>query len=305
MNKKYNLFQISASVAILPLLTLPMIATSAAADPTTVVPAVQLNILTGGDDLRGGSVAYAEIRLRSGTVLPKVNLNSGTNWGNGSSNSASLPLPAGTTLGDLNAATVTISHDGAARNSLDGYDNWNVDSIRVATSRICETKISIAKGNGRPWMRFTGGKTFKSLAFRVPPTARTATPTALGLEIITGGDDLRGGSVAYAEIRLRNGTVLSKVNLNSGTNWGNNSTNLAALPLPTGTQLGDLATLTVSHDGAARNFPDGYDNWNVDTLSVNTPEICNDGITLAAPSGRPWMRFTGGKTFKTFTLRAR
>jgi hypothetical protein len=303
--RKYNLLQIVSAVVLLPLLTSLPLPAVAETDRSAIVPELQLNILTGGDDLRGGSVAYAEIRLRNGIVLPKVNLNNGNGWGGNSNNTASLPLPAGTRLGTLDGASVTISHDGAPRNFPDGYDNWNVERVSVATPRICSTGIPVISGAGAPWMRFTGGQTFKTVPFRIPSSARNATPSELGLEIVTGGDDLRGGSVAYAEIRLRNGTVLPKINLNGGAGWGGNSTNSVSIPLPAGTKLGNLSSLTLSQDGAPRNFPDGYDNWNVDRVSVNTPELCNKGVALAAKSGRPWMRFTGGQTFKTFTLQVR
>lgn len=122
---------------------------------------------------------------------------------------------------------------------------------------------------------------------------RSAVVSNLQMNILTGRDDLRDGSVAYrdgsvayAEIRLSNGRTLPRVNLNSGGSWGGNSTHSVSLPLPTGTKLEDIATFTLSHDGAARRWPDGYDNWNVDSVRVTTPEVCSS-VSLANPSGRP------------------
>jgi len=271
------------------------------ADRSAIVPNLQMNILTGGDNLRDGSVAYAEIRLRNGTVLPKVNMNGGRGFGDNSNNLFSLNLPTGTTLGDLDAATVTLSHDGAARRWPDGYDNWNVDAVNITTPRVCSGNVAVAGIPANPWVRFTGGKTFKNLTFSVPPSARSSTASTLNLKIVTGRDDLRDGSVAYMEIRLRNGRMLPKINLNNGVGWGGNSTRTVSLSLPTGTRLGDLGSFTISHDGAARRFPDGYDNWDVNTIVMTTPEVCSS-ISLANPSGRPWVRFTGGKTFEPITL---
>ena len=302
---KKNLFRMVSGIALLPVLaSLPVTATAQTADRSAPVPVLQLNITTGGDDLREGSVTYAEIRLRDGRTLPKTNLNGGRGLGGGSRNSFSVSLPRGIQLGDLDAAVLTLSHDGAPRRFPDGYDNWNVDAVSVATPRVCSGGLSVASAVGRPWVRFTGGKTFETVSFRVPATSREATPSSLGLRIVTGGDDLREGSVAYAEIRLQDGRTLPKVNLTGGRSLGGNSSNSFSVSLPPGTRLGDLASFTLSHDGAPRRFPDGYDNWNVDSLSVTTPEVCSS-ISLANISGRPWVRFTGGKTFETMTLRVR
>jgi hypothetical protein len=301
IHPKYNLLQVVSALAILPLLASLPLPAIAEADRSAIVSELKMDILTGGDDLRGGSVAYAEIRLPNGTVLPKVNLNDGAAWGGNSNNSPTLPLPAGTRLGSLEGATVTISHDGAPRNVFDGYDNWNVDRVNVTTPTICSNSTTIARGLGRPWVRFDGGRTFKKLDFNVPAFARNLTSPTLAMDMVTGGDDLRDGSVAYGEIRLRSGRVLPKVNLNGGASWGGNSSNSVSLPLPAGTKLSSLASITLSHDGAPRRFPDGYDNWNLERVFVNTPKVCNNGVSLASVSGGPWVRFTGGLTFKEFT----
>lgn len=302
---KKNLFRMVSGIALLPLLaSLPMTAIAQTADRSAPVPALQLNITTGGDDLREGSVTYAEIRLRDGRTLPKTNLNGGRGLGNNSRNSFSVSLPRGIQLGDLDAAVLTLSHDGAPRRFPDGYDNWNVDAVSVATPRVCSGGLSVASAVGRPWVRFTGGKTFEAVSFRIPSASREAIPSSLGLRIVTGGDDLREGSVAYAEIRLQDGRTLPKVNLTGGRGLGNNSNHAFSVSLPAGTRLGDLASFTLSHEGAPRRPFDGYDNWNVDSLSVTTPEVCSS-ISLANLSGRPWVRFTGGKTFETMTLRVR
>jgi hypothetical protein len=268
---------------------------------SAVIPSLQWSIRTGGDDLRSGSVAYAEIRLRDGKTLPRVNLNGGRGWANNSTNSGSLPLPAGTRLGDLES--LTLIHDGAPRRVPDGYDNWNVDAVRISTPQVCSSGVSLANPSNRPWVRFTGGKTFEDVPLSIPSASREAVSSSLQWSIRTGGDDLRSGSVVYAEIRLRDGRTLPRVNLNGGRGWGNNSTNSGSLPLPAGTRLGDLASLTLIHDGAARRVPDGYDNWNVDAVRISTPQVCSGGVSLANPSDRPWVRFTGGKTFETIRFR--
>jgi hypothetical protein len=245
--------------------------------PSTSISGLEVTITTGGDDLRGGSVAYGIVELRGGR-REKVNLNGGRGWGNNSTNKVSIPLPGGTKLGDL--ISFTLEHDGAPRRFPDSYDNWNVDKLKVVTAKTCSAGVQLANSSGRPFVRFTGGKTFQDITLNSPSSARNTPVSRLQVTITTGGDDLRGGSVVYGEIKLQNGTTLSKVNLNQGRGWGNNSTNTVSIPLQSGTKIGDLASLRIEHDGAPRDVFQGYDNWNVDRAIVVTPETCSAGIQL-------------------------
>jgi hypothetical protein len=288
-------FQLLSGLVLLSILTL--FQPSARAQ---MVPSLEVTIGTGGDDLRNGQPIYGAIELRDGRTLSKVNLNDGRGFGGGSNHTLSMRLPAGIQLGDL--AAFTLSHDGAPRNVFDSYDNWNLDSIRVATPRVCTPGVTLASRSGRPWTRFTGSLTFQEIALAAPATAVDATPSNIQIAIGTGGDDLRGGQVAYGTLKLRNGRTLPKVSLNGGSKWGNNSNHTVSLPLPAGTRLGDLASLTLEHDGAPRNVFDSYDNWNVDTIGVTTPRTCTESRVLLNRSGRPLVRFTGAKTFERFAF---
>lgn len=267
---------------------------------STEISALEVTITTGSDDLREGSVAYGVVELRGGRT-EKVNLNRGRNWGNNSTSKVSLPLPKGTKLGDL--LSFTLEHDGAPRRVPDSYDNWNVDLLRVATPKTCAAGVQLANPSGKPFVRLTGGKTFQDIALNSPSSAKNTLIPSLQVAITTGGDDLRGGAVAYGVIKLQNGTTLSKVNLNQGRKWGNNSTNTVTLPLPAGTKVGDLASLRIEHDGAPRNVGEGYDNWNLDRVRVVTPETCSTPVQLI--NERPQLRFTGGNTFKKFPINLR
>ena len=288
---------------LLPFMVLFSIATQflAVADASsTEISSLRVDITTGGDDLRGGSVAYGVIRLRDGRTLPRVNLNEGRAWGNGSRNTITMPL-SGVRLSDL--ASFTIEHDGAPRNVLDSYDNWNIDAVRVAVPGVCHPGMTILNQSGRPLVRFTGAKTFLESRFSIPASAHGISPTSVQVMITTGGDDLRGGSVAYGVIRLRDGRTLPKVSLNGGRAWGNGSTNTIAMPL-SGVRLGDLASFTIEHDGAPRNVLDSYDNWNVDVLKIDTSKTCSGEVVLASQAGRPLVRLTGARTFWTTPLRS-
>lgn len=261
---------------------------------------VRVTIRTGGDDLRSGSVAYGVVELRNGRKIKK-NLNNGAGWGNNSTRTVSIPLPRRTRISDIVA--FTVEHDGAPRRWPDSYDNWNMDSIRVTTPKVCSGGVQLANPSGRPLVRFTGGRKRRLIRLNLPSSVRNQRPSSLKVMIRTGGDDLRGGAVAYGTINLRNGRTLPKKNLNNGNGWRNNSTKTVYLPLR-GTRLGDLASLTLEHDGAPRNIGEGYDNWNVDRVRVVTPQTCSTK-TLLRKTGRPrrpLVRFTGGNTFKRFSI---
>lgn len=301
-NTILGLLLVASAIPVASILTFGQSSSAQSVPPSTEISTLQVTITTGGDDLRGGSVAYGVVEL-SGGRREKVNLNGGTGWGNNSTNRVSLPLPRGTKLSDL--VSFTLEHDGAPRRWPDGYDNWNVDKLLVATPRTCFAGTQLANKSGGPFVRFTGGKTFQDIALTSPSAARNAPVSRLQVTINTGGDDLRGGAVAYGEIKLQNGTTLSKVNLNSGRGWGNNSTNTVSIPLPANTKIGDLASLRIEHDGAPRNFGEGYDNWNVDKVTVVTPETCSSGLQLINQTGRPLVRFTGGDTFKKYPINVR
>jgi hypothetical protein len=268
--------------------------------PSTAISGLEVSITTGGDDLREGSVAYGVVELRGGRT-EKVNLNGGKSWGNNSINKVFVPLPGGAKLGDL--ISFTLEHDGAPRRWPDGYDNWNVDRLNVVTSKTCSAGVQLANYPGKPFVRFTGGKTFQDITLNQPSSARNTPISKLEVIITTGGDDLRGGAVAYGVIKLQNGKTLSKVNLNQGKGWGNNSTNTVSIPLPSGTKVGELASLRIEHDGAPRNPFEGYDNWNVDRVRVVTPETCSAGVQLINRTGQPLVRFTGGDTFRKYPIK--
>lgn len=287
---------------LLPLLsTGAMIAPAKAADPSAIVPYLEIKLKTGGDDSRSGSVNYGQIRLRDGRTLAEQNLNRGTVLGNNSTRI--FRIPAGVQLGDLQS--FTLKHDGAPRNVFDSYDNWNLDAITITTPEVCTGGIKLSTPSIPPSVRLTGQKTFTDLKLTVDRAAMNRRPAYMQMRVQTGGDDLRGGSVAYATIYLRNGITLPTVNLNRGANWGNRSTS-APLNLPlNGNRLGDIAFIRLSYDGAPRNIFDSYDNWNIDRVYFNVPPSCSPGVTLTSSVGRPLVRFTGGKTFQSFTLRPR
>jgi hypothetical protein len=146
--------------------------TRASALLDATVSSLMLTISMGSDDLRGGSVAYGVVELNGGRTLPRVSLNRGEARGPWSVFPASLPLPPGTRLRDLVA--VNFEWDGAPRNLIDSYDNWNVIAVQVQALLASGGLVCLASpfddesdGTENPWKRFKGESPLKRLPLNV------------------------------------------------------------------------------------------------------------------------------------------
>ena len=109
----------------------------------------------------------------------------------------------------------------------------------------------------------------------------------------TGGDDLRGGQMAYIQLVYKTGTVSQEFELNSGAGWGDNSSHTKTITVPAGIKIEDIEKVRVRYDGSPRNLTQTYDNWNLESLLVKF-----NRATLAQCSGTPWHRFKGESTVK-------
>jgi hypothetical protein len=98
------------------------------ADPNTVVNVLKISITTGGDDLRGGSQAWAYVHLLQGSAVSEFSspLNEGANWKNNTTHERGMDLPNGTTLRDIRRFGIKFQSGGGVSG-----DNWNVDRIVV------------------------------------------------------------------------------------------------------------------------------------------------------------------------------
>ena len=155
---------------------------------------------------------------------------------------------------------------------------------------------------GSPKIRFTGQVHVLSLSV---PALRMVTPalaTEVQIWILTGGDDLRGGSHAddNANVTLTfNGGSVTTSNVNQGREWGNGQTHVAVLKLPGALRVQDILGVTI-----ATNFGGGLsgDNWNVDGVALLVGFPNGSKTSGPAPiivhkwldaSGGPLRRFTG------------
>jgi hypothetical protein len=106
----------------------------------------------------------------------------------------------------------------------------------------------------------------------------------------TGGDDLRGGDDnAWVEVRRRD-TVSRRLMVNGRQGWAGGSTHSAALDMPPNTHLGDLEYVSLD-----TTFGGGLsgDNWNLESITIETEDANGVRRRLFRADGRPWFRFTG------------
>ena len=106
---------------------------------------IEVELTTGGDDLRGGNEAFLEIDGR------KYSLNKKAGWNNNTTNKVRI------TLCKLKAnSSLKLIYDGSPRsgNPFDSYDNWNLDKI-IIRAYTTERKVIIIY-NSNNTTRFTG-----------------------------------------------------------------------------------------------------------------------------------------------------
>jgi hypothetical protein len=96
-----------------------------ATNPSTCY--VTLN--TGSDDLRGGNAAYISFNLEDGTSSPEYLLSTGL--GQNSVHEVEVKITNFARISLTDIRSITIRHDGAPRDAFQGYDNWDLLSLKI------------------------------------------------------------------------------------------------------------------------------------------------------------------------------
>jgi hypothetical protein len=282
--------------------------TSFCTDAGKPIDQLMATIVTGGDDLRGGTGPddNADIFLTVGgnlgnRTLTFNNINCNQQWNNGEVHKVILPLPAGAVSGDIVSLRLHTQFGGGV-----GGDNWNVNGITITGFLPLTAGPSPAPvtrnwldATGNPLVRFTG-----SLHDWSNPIAQSGTDAGrpimkLNLTVTTGGDDLRAGTGpddnADVILTLADGQKITFSNINQSQNWPNGSVNLVTLPIPSGLDAGEIANLDL-HTQFGGGI--GGDNWNVNkldleaTLDSSCPPSGN-GNNGGQPVERTWVNATG------------
>lgn len=115
------------------------------------------------------------------------------------------------------------------------------------------------------------------------------------ITIRTGGDDLRAGQSATADIHFKNRKAWLGHDLNEGQGWGNNTTHTYEIPFYDNLLPSDFKSLTLKYNGSSTQAFQDYDNWNIDQVKVEviTPNQQPRRTLLLDARGQPVVRFTG------------
>lgn len=261
----------------------------------------QINLLTvflgtGSDDLRGGSDPNANadvfLQLASGAALSFLNVNKGMSWENDETHAIPLYLPATVRAGDITGLTLHTQFGGGI-----GGDNWKVNQVQLTANLgpvlppPGPTTLAIRSwidSSGTPLVRFTGSNHDWKGATSVLASDIGEAINQLSLTVVTGSDDLGGGSdpSSNADVILnlspggqsRAGTAaIAITNINAGQHWQNGETHVVTLPVPGSLQAGDIVSLDLQTQFGGGLFGD---NWNVNrvllqaALLVPVPPAC-------------------------------
>lgn len=120
------------------------------ADP--LVQRLDVTIRTGDDDLRGGNDNAFIFAIMSGGRRVEAPFNRGARLADRTSRTASISLPAGTRLSQIERIGVRATVSGGV-----GGDNWNIDSVNVIAVAGA-TRQTLLTRSGRPLVRITGEK---------------------------------------------------------------------------------------------------------------------------------------------------
>ena len=240
-------------------------ATVAAAPADVDKPIEQLRvvIVTGGDDLRGGSDnCDAVVMLSSGATLTIPNINSNQHWNNDETHTAVIPLPPDVTAGSITRFGLHTQFTGG----ISG-DNWNVNSVTLIAALLPAPVVApqqpivqnLIDASGNPLVRFTGS--VHDWTSGIDTGGHDSLPVeSLTLTITTGGDDLRGGSDNATVTLGVNGGTTTLNNINQGSHWNNGETHSIAVAVPQGTTAGQITSFDL-HTQFGGGI--GGDNWNV------------------------------------------
>jgi hypothetical protein len=132
----------------------------------TTVSAIQVQVKTGGDDLRGGSQAFGSFQLAGGVTLPKASINNGTGFPGNSVRTGTVSLSGSRRLDSLRG--FTLEWDGAPRNIFDSYDNWDANEIRFFIQPLGPGRCPNLLGAPFTPGRMTGSRTLASTTVSFP-----------------------------------------------------------------------------------------------------------------------------------------
>jgi hypothetical protein len=256
---------------------------------------ITVNIKSGGDDLREGNSAFIIFNFSDGTSSPEYKLANGLRSNTGKSCQIILDKNI---RNASEFSSMVIRHDGSPRpgNPFDTYDNWDLQSIKVYFSP--DERRIIANQSGNPLVRFSGNT--RNFTFRPLATPPSTTTRSIKVFLTTGADDLRGGNNAFIRVTYSSGATSTQYGLGGGFASNSNKTITVTLDRDL-RSVGDISSVTITHDGTPRNPFDTYDNWNLQSLRVVLVMPNGTEPNIVNLNGNPLTRFTGDLRSRTWT----
>ena len=254
------------------------------------VDALQLQITTGNDDLRGGKDNLnVEIHFANGDMQSVSNINNGIYWKPQSINAPIIHLKQRVALNQIKQIRlIHVAQGGyappstqqvgsaalpvagplitsiAAAGGVHTEDNWDMAQMQV---------FALAKGVTVPiassgFHRFTGSN--PSFDINTQPGATCATGdrvTKVSFTFVTADDDLRGGNDNLnITILFTDGTSQAAGNVNRSENWPNGSTKGAEVLLSRSVTIDQIRGFTL--EDTFIGGPGG-DNWNMASMQAD------------------------------------
>ncbi len=270
------------------------------ADDDLVVTRLQLQVGTGGDNLRGGNEpqdnANAVLGLASGTSVEFKNINMNNSWPSGVSSDPTIQLlelnslPPDTPAQDLLSIGLETDLPGA----LSG-DNWDVSSMELtrilgcaATAAPTTSTVTLLHDVGTTTLpdghiglcRLTGSvHTCPPFTTTVPAGDGSDVVDSLNMTIETGHDNLNGGGLPGDNATVTVAGLTAFRDVNQSDTWDDYSVaNFPLLPLPsTSVDLSKLSSVKVSTDFTGV-FPD---NWDILSIELKATVTVGGGALVA------------------------
>lgn len=124
-------------------------------DPPYLQSTLKVYLTTGSDDLRGGNAAYLTVHYTDGSSSFEFALGGGYKQ----NSTKTIPINLRRSVANVSAIkSITVRHDGSPRagQPFDSYDNWDLQSIRVALVLPNGEERNVINLTSNPVVRFTG-----------------------------------------------------------------------------------------------------------------------------------------------------
>ena len=266
------------------------------------VAAVQLQITTGNDDLRGGNDNLnVEIHYANGDIQTATNVNKGANWPNQSVSGVEINLKQPVAPSQIRRIRLVHSAQGsytppsagqagmtavpvfgpvlgtmAAAEGVHTEDNWDMTQLQA---------FALGKGVNVPiassgFHRFTGSDPSFDINAQPGVTCPVANQVKkISFTFITADDDLRGGKDNLdITIFFADGTNQAAGNVNHSQNWPNGSTKSAEILLNRPVAIEQIRGFALSDTFTGGS---GGDNWNMASMQADVFLVDGSYHTIA------------------------